>query len=207
MKCRIIPTLIAKNQKELDSLFNRYKKYSKYFQIDVMDGKFVENKSNWFNFKLPKNYFYEAHLMIEDPDKWVYKNFNNVNVIIANFERVRNYIKLIKFCKNKKKKIMFAVNPETSVAKLKPYLKYLDGVLILAVHPGKYGAKFLPETIDKIKKLREIYKGDIEVDGHQDPKNIQSCRKAGANLFAVGSYLKNADDVGKAIKELKNVLK
>lgn len=208
MKYKIIPTLIAKDQKKLDYLFNRYKKHSKYFQVDIMDGKFVKNKSNWFNFKLPKNYFYEAHLMVENPERWVYKNFYKVNVIIANFEGLKDPFKLISFCRNKKKKIMFAVNPETSVNELNPYLKYLDGVLVLTVHPGRYGAKFLPETLEKIRRLRIIYKKNIEVDGHQDPKNIRLCKKAGANLFAVGSYLKNSKDIGRSsMKELKNALR
>src|SRR3989344_1225840 len=203
MKYRIIPTLIAKNQKELYYLFNRYKKHTKHFQIDVMDGKFVKNKSNWFNFKLTKGYNYEAHLMTDDPERWVYKNYKKIDAVIANFERVKNPIRLIKFANAKKKKIMFAINPETSINKLKPYLKHLDGVLILAVHPGRYGAKFLFKTLEKIRILRKVYNGNIEVDGHQDPKNIKLCKNAGANLFAVGSYLKNADDVGMAMRELK----
>lgn len=203
---RIIPTLIAKNQKELSSLFSLYKKHSKWFQIDIMDGKFVRSKSNWFNFKLPKNYKYEGHLMVNNPENWVYKNYKKVDVVIANFEKVKNPMKLIKFVKSKKKKIGFAINPETSIKKLEPYLKYLDRVLILAVHPGKYGAKFLPSTLKKIKALRKIYKKDIEIDGHEDLKHIKLCKKAGANLFSVGSCLKNSSDIGKTMKELKKIL-
>ncbi len=140
--------------------------------------------------------------MVDNPDGWIYKNYKKADTVIANFEMVKNAAGLINFCKEKKKKIRFAINPETSINKLKPYLKYLDGVLILTVHPGKYGAKFLSKTLKKIRNLRKIYKNNIEVDGHQDPKNIRLCMKAGANLFAVGSYLKNADDVNKAMKEL-----
>ena len=51
---RIIPTIISKNQKEFDEYFNRIKKHTKWIQIDIMDGKFVKNKSNWFNLKLKK---------------------------------------------------------------------------------------------------------------------------------------------------------
>ena len=154
MKYQIIPTIIAKNQKELNYLLNKYKKHSKYFQIDVMDGKFVKNKSNWFNFKLSKNYKYEVHLMVNNPESWTYKNYKKVDVVIANFEKVKNPLKLINFVKSKKRKIGYAVNPETSVNKIKPYLRYLDRVLILTVYPGRYGAAFVLSTLKKIKSLR-----------------------------------------------------
>ena len=206
MKYKIIPTLIAKNQEELDILINKYKDYFKYFQVDIMDGKFVKNKSNWFNFELPKNFTYEAHLMVNNPEKWIGKNYKQFDILIANFEKVKNPMKLIEFVKNKKKKLGFALNPETPINKVFPYLKYLDRVLILTAHPGKYGAEFLSEILYKIKLLRMNYKGNIEVDGHIDPKYIKLCKDKGSNLFAVGSYLKNSKNISKSKKELKKVL-
>src|SRR3989338_3260208 len=97
MRYKIIPTLIADNQKELDGLTARYKKISGYFQLDIMDGKFVKNKSNWFDFKLQKGCRYEAHLMLENPEEWIKKNYKNFEVLIANIEKVKNPEKLIKF--------------------------------------------------------------------------------------------------------------
>ncbi len=206
MKYKIIPTIIANNQKEIDDLLLKYKPYFKHFQIDVMDGKFVKNKSNWFDFKLPKGNLYEAHLMVDKPEDWIKKNYNKFDTLIANFEKVKNPNELIKFVKSKKKEIGFALNPETSLMHLMPYLKLIDVVLILTVHPGQYGAKFLPEILEKIEMLRMDYKGNIEVDGHQDFINIQKCKKAGANLFAVGSYLKNTNNLKKSAQELKKLL-
>lgn len=207
MKTRIIPTLIAKNQKDLDKLLKRYREYFRYFQVDVMDGKFVRNKSNWFKFKLDNNYRYEAHLMVNEPEKWIRKNYRKFDVLIANFEKVKNPIRLINFAKSKNKKIGFALNPETKIEKIKPYLRYLDRVLILTVHPGKYGAPFLRSSLRKIVRLRKTFKKDIEVDGHINPETIKLCKKAGANLFAVGSYLKDSKNVGKSIRELRKSLR
>ncbi len=207
MKQQIIPTLISNNQKELDFLLDKYYKKFKLFQVDVMDGKFVNNKSNWFKFKLNKKFKYEAHLMVNNPEEWIKKNYKQFDVLIPNFEKVINPLKLIKFVKSKKKKIGFALNPETSIMHLQPYLKQIDRVLILTVHPGQYGAEFLPETLEKIKMLRMDFKKDIEVDGHINPKNIILCNKAGANLFAVGSYLKDSKDLNKSVRELKGSLK
>lgn len=207
MNYKIIPTLIARNQKELEDLIRKYKNYFNYFQVDVMDGKFVKNKSNWFNFRLNKNFKYEAHLMINGPERWINKNYGKFDVLIANFERLKDPFSVIKFLKNKNKKIGFVINPETSIEKIEPYLHYLDVVLILTVCPGMYGAKFLPQTLRKIKTLRKIYDKDIEVDGSINPKTIKLCKKAGANLFAVGSYLKNSENLRKSLKELKKNLK
>lgn len=206
MNYKIIPTLIAKNQKELDSLIRKYKNYFNYFQVDIMDGKFVKNKSNWFNFRLDKNFKYEAHLMANDPETWIKKNYNKFEVLIANFERLKEPFNVIKFLKNKNKKIGFAINPETTIEKIEPYLHYLDVVLILTVHPGKYGAEFLPKTLIKIKSLRKVYNKDIEVDGSINPETIRLCKKSGANLFAVGSYIKNSESIRRAIKELSKIL-
>ena len=207
MKYKIIPTIIANNQEEFDSLINRYSKYFKHFQLDIMDGKFVKNKSNWFDFKLNKKYTYEAHLMVDNPEKYIKNNYRKFDVLIANYEKIKDPFKLIKFVKSKKKKIGFALNPETSLMHIMPYLKYLDLVLILSVNPGKYGGEFIPGIIEKINMLRMDYKGDIEADGNINCDTILKCKKAGANFFAVGSYLTNSRSIEKAIKELNKYLK
>ena len=207
MKYQIIPTIISKNQEEINNIINKYKDNFKHFQLDIMDGKFVKNKSNWFNFKLNKKYTYEAHLMINNPYEWIYKNYKQFNILIPNFEKVKYPEKLIKFVKSKKRKIGFALNPETSIMNIIPFLNDLDRVLLLSVHPGKNGSEFLPEVIEKISTLRMKYKKDIELDGHMDPKDIKLCKIAGANLFAVGSYLKNSNNIKKSKKELYKSLK
>ena len=75
MKNKIIPTIIAESQKDIDDLLNKYSKDFKHFQLDIMDSKFVKNKSNWFDFKLNKKFSYEAHLMLDNPEKWIYENY------------------------------------------------------------------------------------------------------------------------------------
>ena len=89
---KIVPTLIAKNQKELNFRFNKLKYYFDTFQIDVMDGRFVSNKSMDFNFKLPKDKIFEAHLMIQNPTRWILKNSSKVDIIIFHIESVNKDI-------------------------------------------------------------------------------------------------------------------
>jgi len=204
---KIVPTVIAKNQKEFDERFKRIKGFTNILQIDIMDGKFVKNKSDWFNIKLPSGKIYEAHLMINNPEEWVKKNYSKYDIIIANLERIKDPDSFIKFVKSKKKKVGFALNPETSLLKLLPYHNDIDRVLILTVHPGMYGAKFLPEVVTKIEMLRVFFDKDIEIDGSMNPKNIKLCKEAGANIFSVGSFIQDSKNIPQAIKKLKDILR
>jgi len=208
MKYKIIPAIIAKDQKELEEMIFKVDSYVDLIQLDVMDGKFVKNKSNFFGFSLPtRGINYEAHLMVENPGVWIEKYGNLVDTIIVHFESSDDLSRLINKIKAKKKKVGVALNPETSIEEIKPYLKKIDQVLIMMVHPGQYGARYLSKMEEKIKELREIYKGDIEVDGGINDKTIVQVKKAGANLFCSGSYIMKSKKPAEAIRNLKKCLK
>jgi ribulose-phosphate 3-epimerase len=110
--------------------------------------------------------------------------------------------------KEKGVKLFIALNPETGVETLEPYLNNLDGVLIMSVNPGKYGAKFLPEQLEKVKKIRCLNrKITIAVDGGMNYKNARSAVEAGANQIASGSYImknKNPEIAYGTLKALFN---
>lgn len=205
MKKVIIPAVIAKTQEELDDIFSRIKDFASLLQLDIMDNRFVPNNSLDFDFKIPLGkYQFEAHLMIENPEKWFEENWEKVDTIIAHLEVVKNTEKFIESVKAKQKKMAFALNPETDVEEIKAYLSRIDQVLIMTVHPGFYGSKFLPETLDKIRRLREMKPElDIEVDGGIGPDTIEEVNEAGANMYVSGSYLIKADNILERINILK----
>jgi len=209
MKKVIIPAVIAKSQKELDGIFSKIKDSACLLQLDIMDSKFVPNSSLDFDFKLPqKKYKFEAHLMVEYPEKWVDENWEKVDIIIAHFESVKNPGKIIESVRKKEKKVAFALNPETDVEQIKKYLDDIDQVLIMTVHPGFYGSKFLPKTLNKVRWLRELRPDlDIEVDGGIKPGTIEEVSKAGANMFVSGSFIINSADIKESIKILENKIK
>lgn len=209
MRKIIIPAVIAKTQKELDDIFSRIKDSAQLLQLDIMDGEFVPNNSLDFDFRLPeKKYLYEAHLMIDDPEKWVDENWERVDAVIAHFESVKNPERIIESVKTKGKKIAFALNPETDTDLILNYLDDIDQVLIMTVNPGFYGGKFLPEMSDKIRRLRKLRSDlDIEVDGGIKPDTIEEVCDAGANMFVSGSYLVNSDDVKERIRILEQKIK
>jgi len=204
-QAKIIPSIIAKNQKELNARLRKVSGHARIVQLDVMDGKFVKNKSLIFDFNLPRGRMkYEAHLMMKDPQNWIKKNSRKVDVIIIHAESSVDILELIKLVKSKKKRVGIAINPRSSVASIRSYLGKTNMVLVMTVHPGKYGAKFLPAMLSKIKQLRGLKpEMNIEVDGAVSDKTISRLRKSGANSFVVGSYLQKSGDVGKAIKGLR----
>ncbi len=199
----IIPSIIAKNQKELDQHLAKLKGLVSEVQLDIMDGQFVREKSNWFPFTLPNNFTYQAHLMVDDPEAWITNNITKIQTIIAPIERVEDPKALIHIMRKKKYKIGFALNPETPAAAIIPYLKDIDVLLIMTVHPGKYGSTFLPQTLEKVEQLAKIFRGTIQLDGGMNPETIRQGEKAGATAFTVGSYLQKSKDFKKTIKALE----
>jgi len=204
----IVPAIIAENQKELSDRILKVKDYVEIIQLDFMDGHFVPTRSIDFDFSLPDTSCeFEAHLMVNNPEKWVLKHHMKVDMVLAHFESCKNPQKVIDLVKKKNKRVGLVLNPETSVQKIEGYLDLLDQVLIMTVNPGFYGSPFLPEMLDKIKELRKkAPKLDIEVDGGVTDKTIGLVDKAGANMFVSGSYIVKSDDVSVAVNNLKKIV-
>jgi len=209
MKKIIVPSLIAKSQKELNKRFNKVKNYSEIFHLDVMDGKFVKNKSLFFDFVLPKKRFkYEAHLMINNPEGWIKENWKKSDLIIFHIESLKSEAKvkeIIKLIRSKRKKVGIAINPKTKVKKIIPYLNLIDMILVMTVNPGKYGSKFLQNTLKKVKEIRKLKpKLDIEVDGGINNQTISKAVRVGATSFVSGTYIQKSRNIKKDIGKLKN---
>lgn len=206
MKYSIMPSIIAHSQQELRDRIKKISTLSKSIHLDIMDGEFVPRTSMEFDFILPKSY-YEAHLMVSDPHAWMLAHNKKMNSILVHYESLSHIHDIIKTSSFMKKKIGIALNPETPIEDITQYIKIIDKLLIMTVHPGKYGSEFLPEMLHKITEARKLApKLDIEVDGGMNPENIMKCKKAGANQFIVGSYLQNASNIKKAWDELNKAL-
>lgn len=205
MEIRIVPSLIAQNPKKLEERLKKVAEYTPWFHIDVMDGKFVEQKSNWFNFKLPDTHKYEIHLMVDDPLAWTIKNYSKGDVIIANLERLDDPKEFIDFLTAKGKAKAFALNPATPLKMVFPYLEIIDSILVLCVNPGRYEAPFIPDSLKKIRSLKEKFSKEIEADGNQNLETIPETIQAGANVLAVGSYIQNSSNIQVTMKHLQEV--
>ncbi len=207
MNNRIIASMIAKNQKELTASLKKVKGLTTWTQLDVMDGKFVPNRSLIFDFKLPTDFKYEAHLMVKNPLAWIQKHGEKVQTILVHIETCENPLAVIAFVRAMEKKVGLVINPETPVSTLYPYLDLIDQITVMTVHPGRYGAAFLPQTLRKIRALRKRFSKPIEVDGGIHPGTIEQVKAAGANYFISGSFLVKADTPKERMKELKKALR
>ena len=207
MKTIIVPAIIAKTQEEIDAMLSKVKGKVERIMVDVMDGRFVPNTSLMFDFRLKPGFEFEAHLMVNDPLDWVEKNHNKVNIIIMHVEVLEDIEEAINLCIKNGLKISLGLRPETDIDTVLPYLEKINGILMMTADPGSYCTEFLPESIEKIKKLREISSSlPIEVDGCMNPKNAEIARNAGANIFASGSFIFKSEDIDKAIQELREAV-
>ena len=207
MDTLIVPAIIAKTQSELDAMLDKVRGKAKRVMIDVMDGKFIPNTSLDFDFKLPADLEYEAHIMVEKPLDWIRENAEKVDIVILHVETLDDIGGAIDYAKSMDLKIILALKPETKLDAVLSHLREVQGILIMTVDPGRYGGKFLPETFEKIEKLREIDATiPIEVDGGMNPKNARLARDSGANIFASGSYIFKSNNIDKAIKELEDAV-
>jgi ribulose-phosphate 3-epimerase len=101
------------------------------------------------------------------------------------------------------------LNPSTPVVSVEEALQFADYVLVMSVNPGFGGQKFIPQSIDKVKRLRRMIDERqlnvrIEIDGGVDRKNIETVVAAGAEIIVAGSAIFNTPDAEAAVKELKN---
>jgi ribulose-phosphate 3-epimerase len=205
---QIVPTIIAKTQSELDEMLARLGGKADRVMLDIMDGRFVVNTSLDFSFHLPSSFEYEAHLMVENPAEYMDRMVNRVGWVILHIETLKDPEAEIQYYRENGFKVSLAANPGTSVEKILPHLEMLDGVLILTVNPGQHGAEYMPETLEKIRRLRGLgVKLPIEVDGGVNPDTLLEIKNAGANVFACGSYLMKFDDVSNGMNNLKEALR
>jgi ribulose-phosphate 3-epimerase len=199
----VVPAIIASTQAELDEMLSRLKGKVRRAMLDVMDGRFVENRSLDFNFRLPPWFEYEAHLMVEDPLERIEDLAGKVGSVILHVEALHDIEAALETVKGCGLKVSLALNPESEVEVLKPYLGVVDGVLVMTVEPGQYGGRFLPETLSKCRKLREMHDSiPIEVDGGMNPHNSRAARDAGASVIASGSFIMKSGDIDDAVLQL-----
>ena len=186
-----------------------------YIHFDVMDGMFVPSIS----FGMPvlasihdaTEQFMDAHLMVQEPIRYVEAfqkaGADYVTVHLEACEDVKTTLDKIHACGMK---AGLAVNPETDVKELVPYLE-VEMILIMSVHPGFGGQKFIPESLDKIREVRAMLneknlETDIQVDGGIYVENVREVLDAGANVIVAGSAVFRGD-AGENTAKFMEILK
>ena len=203
MKPLIVPAIIAESQGELDSMLERLIGKVDRVMLDVMDGKFVPNRSLDFDFRLPEGFEYEVHMMAVDPLERLSKMAGKVDIAILHVETLIDVRAAIERVRELGLQPVLALNPGTGVDVIEPYLDEVDGVLVMTVDPGAYGGRYIPDALDKVRRIREMDpEVPIEVDGGMNAENSRAAREAGANVIASGSFILKSDDIEWAVKAL-----
>lgn len=203
---RVLPAIIAGSQEELDGMLTHLAGNVEWVMLDFMDGAFVASKALMFDIKLRKGLHYEAHLMVKKPLDHLANLKGKVEAVIIHVES-DDFPEAMKKARSLGFEVAAAINPGTPLKRLEPHLKDLDRVLVMTVVPGQYGAPFVTEALETVKKIRRVApRLPIEVDGAMNPENAKKAKAAGANIFASGSYIMKSGDIPATVKTLREAL-
>ena len=187
-----------------------------WFHLDIMDGVFVPN----ITFGTPilevfKEYatkHLDAHLMIVNPENYIEKFASlGANTITVHYEACDNLLNTINQIKKLNVKAGVAINPDTDVSVLDSLVNEIDLICLMSVFPGFSGQKFIPETFERLEKLKKIIteknsQAMIQIDGGVSIDNAKKLVSLGADILVAGSFVFNSEDASTTIKKLNSVI-
>ena len=215
---QIIPAILATTEEDYQKRIQQIEESglfkNKWVHVDLMDNKFVQNKSIGPEIvaKYPINSNLEAHLMAQEPYVWVEEliRIGVKRVIIPAEIPFKEVDRILDMVQDTDIEVGLALNPETEVSRLEPYLDRIDVVLIMSVHPGFQGQEFIPESIEKIKEVLRLRSGQIrfkiEFDGGISEENAKQVVDAGADYLVVGSGLFKYDNLENGLKRIQEAI-
>ena len=214
-KVKIAPSILSANFAKMgEEVRSLEENGADIVHYDVMDGVFVNNIT--FGLKMLEDIRphtslpIDAHLMIVHPEKYVERFAKaGADYITVHYEACKENLKeVLLLIKSTGVKCGAVINPDTPVEKIADVIPLCDIVLVMSVFPGFGGQKFIPETLDKLRAIKEIIDKsgkeiELEIDGGVTEENVAQIKAAGANVIVAGSTVFKAQDRRAIIEKLK----
>ena len=221
MKKLLAPSILSCDFSNLEKELKELEKEGvDLIHVDVMDGHFVPNISIGIpiiqTLKKIASPPMDIHLMIENPDdfatKFIDAGHPYVKIVTVQIESCKLLYKTVSEIKSRGVMAGVAINPATPIGAIDQVIDFIDLVLVMTVEPGFSGQKFIPETLPKIKKIREIIdrkegnKPLIEADGGIKLENIKEIAEAGVDVIVSGSGIYKSKNYTETIKKMRNII-
>lgn len=210
---RIAPSILAADFNILGRQIEELEKNGiELLHIDVMDGIFVPSISFGMpliaSIRQESRLFFDVHLMIEKPERYV-EDFviSGADSITVHYEACDDLLKIINRVHSLGVECGIAINPETPVESVYPYLNEVDMILIMSVRPGFGGQRFKEEVLEKVEALAAIRKEkgldfQIEIDGGVNKRNMNRIAEKGVDILVAGTAVFDGK-ISKNLKELR----
>ncbi len=207
---KVVPALLSSTKSDYEHDLAVVRQLTDRFQLDIIDGQFVDNETVSLN-QLDKTpgLKMDIHLMVTDPIACIREALKlSPNLVIFQYEGSSAVPQAINELKQNGQRVGLAINPSTTIDKIKPLLSELDHLLVMMYPAGFAGQKFEPVNLDKISQARDI-RPDLEIgiDGGVNQSSIKQIASAKPDIVNVNSYLFSAEDVASRYSELMEAFK
>ncbi|MFC2122165.1 ribulose-phosphate 3-epimerase [Bacteroidota bacterium] len=207
---RVVPAILTEDPQVLETMVRQVETFTTYAQIDIMDGQFVPSRSITWEYIAPLaiKFAWEAHLMTLYPEEQL-EGFKKAGAqkFIFHYEATPTPQKVITLARDLDFKVGLAINPDTPVSAIHQLAGHVDSVLLLSVDPGFYGSPYIPEVLDKVAELRQLYPNlEIGMDGGIKESNIVEIAKSGVDTICVGSAIFLQPHPGESFRHLQSLV-
>jgi ribulose-phosphate 3-epimerase len=213
----VFPSILSTNFFDLPAKLSAFEKSRiDFIHLDIMDGHFVDNISfgpamaRAIKEKFP--FSLDVHLMVSNPAKMI-PHFveSGADWLSFHVETDDGCEDVIGFIKKNGRRAGLVLNPDTPLDRVRPFLKKIDYILLMSVFPGFGGQKFITATLERVRQLKNELLSQqspclLQVDGGITLDNVSLLKKAGADLFVIGTHLFNADKIEEKIGQFLNRL-